>query len=68
MPAGSPPALVAQLDAALRASLTVPAVQERLASIGAEVRAEGAGPFRDWLARETATWGGIIKANRISLD
>ena len=46
----------------------MPAVQARLASIGAEVRAEGAGPFRDWLAQDTATWGGIIKANRISLD
>jgi len=68
VPAGTPPALVAQLEAALRASLAVPAVQARLASIGATVRAEGAGPFRDWLAQDTATWGGIIKANRISLD
>ncbi len=68
VPAGTPPALVAQLEAALRASLAVPAVQDRLAAIGGEVRAEGAGPFRDWLARETVAWGAIIQANNIRLD
>lgn len=68
VPAGSPPALVARLDAALREVLAVPAVRDRLASIGGEVRAEGAAPFRTWLARETGVWGGIIRANNIRLD
>ncbi len=68
VPAGSPPALVAKLQEALRASLAVPAVAERLASIGGEIRAEGPGPFREWLVRETATWGAIIRANNIKLD
>ncbi|MBX9698741.1 MAG: tripartite tricarboxylate transporter substrate binding protein [Acetobacteraceae bacterium] len=68
VPAGSPPALVARLDGALRAALAVPAVAERLASIGGEIRAEGAAPFREWLVRETAAWGGVIRANGIRLD
>ena len=68
VPAGSPPALVARLEAALREVLAVPAVAERLASIGGEVRAEGAAPFRQWLVRETEVWGGIIRANNIRLD
>lgn len=66
--AGSPPALVARLDAALREALAVPAVRERLASIGGEIRAEGAAPFRTWLERETQVWGRIIRANNIRLD
>ena len=68
VPAGSPPALVTRLEAALREALAMPAVAARLASIGGEVRAEGAAPFRDWLARETATWGAVIRANGILLD
>lgn len=68
VPAGSPPALVARLDAALREALAVPAVRERLAGIGGEVRAEGAAPFRAWLVRETELWGRIIRANNIRLD
>lgn len=68
VPAGSPPALVAKLEEAIRAALAVPAVAERLASIGGEIRAEGAAPFREWLVRETATWGAVIRANGIRLD
>ena len=68
VPAASPPALVARLEAAMRAALAVPAVAERLASIGGEIRAEGAAPFRQWMVRETETWGRIIRANNIRLD
>lgn len=68
VPAASPPALVARLEQALRAALAVPSVSERLASIGGELRAEGAGPFRQWLVRETETWARIIRANNIRLD
>lgn len=68
LPSASPPALVARLEQALREALAVPAVAERLASIGGEIRAEGAAPFRQWLVRETEVWGRVIRANNIRLD
>ena len=40
VPAGSPPALVTRLEAALREALAMPAVAARLASIGGEERGE----------------------------
>lgn len=65
---GTPAPLIARLDEALRAALAVPAVAQRMASLGAETRAMGPGPFRTWLAEETETWGRIVRANNIKLD
>jgi len=67
--AGATPApLIARLDEAFRSALAVPAVAQRMASLGAETRAMGAAPFRTWLAAETETWGRIVRANNIKLD
>lgn len=64
----TPAPIVARLDAAFREALAVPAVARRMAELGADVRALGPAPFRQWLATETETWGRVVRANNVSLD
>jgi tripartite-type tricarboxylate transporter receptor subunit TctC len=65
---GTPAPIIDRLDEAFRTALTVPAVAERMASLGAEVRAMPAAPFRQWLTAETESWGRVVRANNIRLD
>ncbi len=67
-PARTPAPVVARLHRAFADALAVPAVRERLAGLGAEVRTEGPESLRRWLAGETELWGGIIRARGIKLD
>lgn len=67
-PARTPAPVVARLHRAFAEALAVPAVKERLAGLGAEVRTEGPDSLRRWLAAETELWGGIIRARGIKLD
>ncbi|WP_226381400.1 Bug family tripartite tricarboxylate transporter substrate binding protein [Falsiroseomonas ponticola] len=67
-PARTPAPVVARLNAAFAEALAVPAVKDRLAGLGAEVRTEGPDSLRRWLAAETELWGGIIRARGIKLD
>ncbi len=67
-PARTPAPVVARLHRAFAEALAVPAVKERLAGLGAEVRTEGPESLRRWLAGETELWGGIIRARGIKLD
>lgn len=64
----TPAPIIARLDAAFREALAVPAVARRMTELGAEVRALGPQPFREWLATETETWGQVVRANNVSLD
>ncbi len=67
--AGATPApVIARLDEAFRAALAVPAVAQRMAALGADVRAMPPAEFKAWLAAETVTWGGVVRANNIKLD
>lgn len=65
-PARTAPATVDRQYRAFEAALG--SVRDRLASLGAEVRAEGPDSFRRWLAAETAAWGAVIRARGIRLD
>ncbi len=67
-PARTPPAIIERHYAAFRAALEQPATRERLAGLGAAIRAEGPEPFRRWLAAETELWTGVIRARGIKLD
>jgi tripartite-type tricarboxylate transporter receptor subunit TctC len=67
-PARTPAPVVARLHQAFAEALAVPAVKDRLAGLGAEVRTEGPDSLRRWLAAETELWGGIIRARGIKLD
>ncbi len=67
-PARTAPAVIERHYGAFRAALEVPAVRDRLANLGAGIRAEGPAQFRSWLAAETALWGALIRARGIRLD
>lgn len=64
----TPAPLIARLDEAFRQALAVPDVARRMAELGAEVRAMGPAPFRQWLVGETEAWGRVVRANNIRLD
>jgi len=67
-PARTPPAIIERHAAVFRAALEQPATRDRLAALGASIRAEGPEPFRRWLAAETELWTGVIRARGIKLD
>jgi len=61
----TPPAQVDRLLAAIRAVMAQPAVAARLAELGGEPRTEGPEMFRTWLARESKTYGDIVRRHNI---
>ncbi|TWG88834.1 tripartite-type tricarboxylate transporter receptor subunit TctC [Cupriavidus gilardii J11] len=68
VPAQTPPAIVDTLNRAMVDALKKPAVQQRLAGIGAEPIGSTPAALRDYLARETTKWGALIKERGIRAD
>ncbi len=66
-PAGTPPAAVERIGSALRDSLALPAVQERLRGFGAEPASSSAEELAAYLKRETEKWGRVVRDARITL-
>ena len=64
----TPPETLAKLEDALRRTAAQPAVAERIAQLGAEIRIEGGAAFRKWLASETETLGKLIRDNNIKAE
>jgi tripartite-type tricarboxylate transporter receptor subunit TctC len=64
----TPKPVVERLEAELRKVLEEPAIRARIAELGGEVRADGAGAFRRRLRADTDQLGAIIRANNIRLD
>jgi tripartite-type tricarboxylate transporter receptor subunit TctC len=60
-PAGTPEPVLARLGAALRAATGDPALVARMAEQGVAVQTGGAEELRDLLARETESWGRLIR-------
>jgi tripartite-type tricarboxylate transporter receptor subunit TctC len=60
-PAGTPEPVVARLGAALRAATEDTALRARLAEQGVSVQTGGADTLRELLARETESWGRLIR-------
>ncbi|GAA0514786.1 tripartite tricarboxylate transporter substrate binding protein [Pigmentiphaga daeguensis] len=67
-PAGTPPAIVDQLNAAFNQALARPEVKERLASVGAEAAGGTPAEFGAFIAAEAARWRGVIESAHISAD
>lgn len=61
-PAGIPPAVVARLNEAIRASLVKPETRDRLKGLGA-ITEGGSTPaeFRAWLGKDLERWAKVIK-------
>jgi tripartite-type tricarboxylate transporter receptor subunit TctC len=67
-PAGTPPAIIAKLNAAFRESLNDPATRARLDTLGADVKIGTPQEFAKLLAEEYALWSGVVKAANITLQ
>ncbi|UZN52042.1 tripartite tricarboxylate transporter substrate binding protein [Cupriavidus cauae] len=68
VPAGTPPAVVETLHRAMVDALRKPAVQKRLAAIGAEPIGSTPAELKQHLAKETDKWGKLIRARGIRAD
>ncbi|MEO6364375.1 MAG: tripartite tricarboxylate transporter substrate binding protein, partial [Caldimonas sp.] len=65
-PKGTPPAVVARMNAAANEALADPAVKKRLADIGAATLGGTPQQLADHLAAETEKWGRLVRDARIS--
>ena len=65
-PAGTPPAVVAKLNAAVAAAVRTPAMQERFSKSGARLIGDKPEEFAARIAAERKTWGEVIKAANIA--
>ncbi len=67
-PLGTPPEIVARLNAAMRASVAEPAVQEQLAGMGAEPLSMTADEFGAFLRAERVRYAEIIRVSGAKVD
>jgi len=68
-PAGTPPAILARMEAGTLRASEVPGLRERLTTImGIELRNEGGAAFGAFLDRPIDIWGRVIRENRIKPD
>ncbi|WP_418129134.1 tripartite tricarboxylate transporter substrate binding protein [Variovorax sp. 375MFSha3.1] len=67
-PAGTPPEVVAQLNAQINRTLALPAVQERIASIGGEPQPGSPAAFQQRAATDFQRFGALIRERRIAAD
>jgi tripartite-type tricarboxylate transporter receptor subunit TctC len=67
-PAGTPPALVAKLNALLVKIVRSPEMAARLASLGAEPMSQTPAEFRTFIEKEIARWGKVVKALNLKVE
>jgi tripartite-type tricarboxylate transporter receptor subunit TctC len=68
VPAGTDPAIVGKLAAAVRQALSTPSVVEQFAKLGTTTVGNTPAEFMAQLAREAATWRTVIETSKIKLD
>ena len=67
-PAGTPPAVLATLNQAVRDAVASPAVQQRLAPLGMRLGAGSPAELQALLGSEIQRWAAVIKAAKITPD
>ncbi len=67
-PAGTPPEIIAKLNAAFRETLAAPEVKSRLANLGADIKIGTPDEFRQMLAKELALWTQVVKDAKITVE
>ena len=67
-PAGTPSAIVQQLNAEINAILQLPDVKERFADLGAVVVGGSTATFDAFIRKEVQTWTELVKAAGIQAD
>jgi tripartite-type tricarboxylate transporter receptor subunit TctC len=68
LPAATPPAVVARVQAALGAALAQPAVRDKLLAQGLIPVGNTPAEFATQIQRETAVWAGVIRDAKITAD
>jgi tripartite-type tricarboxylate transporter receptor subunit TctC len=66
-PAGTPPEVIARLNAEINKALALPEVQRSLTADGSEVRGGTAQEFSDYIRAEVQKWGALIKSAHITV-
>jgi tripartite-type tricarboxylate transporter receptor subunit TctC len=66
--AGTPPAILQKMQAALATTLSTPEVRNRIEEQGADVVASGPERTRRFLNAEVEKWGRVIRDNNITVD
>ena len=67
-PAGTPPTVLAKLEAALSEVLAMPDLRKRMTEIGAVVTPLGSRQFGDYIRAEMAKWADVIAQNNIRFE
>ena len=67
-PAGTPPAAVAQWNAALRKIVAMPEVRERLAALAFDARASTPDELDKMARTDAAVWGPVIRSSGFAVD
>lgn len=68
VPAGTPPAVIDRLNAAIVGIMQSPDVREHISRIGAEPRASSTEEFGAFIAAEIRKWGKTIKESGARID
>ena len=67
-PAGTPPAIVARLNAEAAAALREPTVAARLRDLGITVVGSNPDEFRTFIAAETRRWGDVARRANLRVE
>ncbi len=67
-PAGTPPAIVGELNAVLNESLNTPEMRDTLARFGSEPKVLSPQDFAAFMAAEAKKWADVAKAARVQVD
>lgn len=67
-PAGTPPAIIAKLNAEINAIMETPEMQERLKKEGARFTRYTPEEFAAFLKKEREVWESVVKASGVSID
>jgi tripartite-type tricarboxylate transporter receptor subunit TctC len=67
-PAGTPPEIVAQLNAGIKKVLEQPQIAERISSQGSSATWSSASDFAAFIQSEIAKWGKVVKSSGARID
>ncbi len=67
-PAGTPPAVLDKLQAAMREIVARPAVAKRLAELGSEPSDMTREQMTQWMQTETVRWGKVVKEHNVKAE
>lgn len=65
---GTPPAMVARLNAEIRKILETPEISSKIVELGGEMKTGTPDDLAAWVTKAMAQWGEVVKAENISLD